>query len=290
MIMILLCYGACAESSDNDWIQDKLNSLVDFFSSNGETDFASNHMVVPVSILKSTYIILDVGSDPEKYIYGAVHIPFTAFMENNSLKPLPAIAAILGDAGISRNDSVAIYGKCLPCGSGPTTATFVYWIMRYAGNENAKIIDGGYGEWIEAGRPTQNAPSLRNKTTFLLNPEFELLTNYSYVAHGEAQLVDARPHRDFVLGTIPGSINIPYDEVIEGDKIRNESSLRSVFSKIDSKKPVVVYTATGVKASAVWFALTSMGYDAKLYTFQDWYNHKGSIQLPEWQNVIETEI
>ena len=290
MIMPLLCYGACAESSDYDWIQDKLNSLIDTFTSNDETDFTSNDIIVPVSSVKSSDIILDVGSDPEKYIYGAVHIPFTALMENNSLKPLPAIAAILGDAGISRNDSVALYGKCLPCGGGPSTATFVYWIMRYAGHENVKLIDGGYEEWVRAGGQTQNMPSLRNKTAFVLNPRSDLLANYSYVARGEAQLVDARPPRDFVLGTIPGSINIPYDEVIEGDKIKNESSLQSVFSKINNKKPVVVYTTTGVKASVVWFALTLMGYDAKLYTFQDWYYHKGLMYLPERQDVIETEI
>jgi thiosulfate/3-mercaptopyruvate sulfurtransferase len=289
-IMLLLGHGACAESSDYGWIQDKFNNLVDKFTSSDDNDFNSNGIIVPASRLKSTDLILDVGSDPEKYIYGAVHVPFTAFMENNSIKPLPAIAAIIGDAGISRNDSVALYGKCLPCGGGPSTATFVYWIMRYAGHENVKLIDGGYEEWVRAGGQTQSVPSLRNKTAFVLHPRSELLANFSYVARGGAQLVDARSSKDFFLGTIPGSMNIPYDNVIEGDKIKNESSLKSIFREVNKNKPVVVYTATGVKASVVWFALTLMGYDAKLYTFQDWYYNKGPIYLPVRQYVIETEI
>ena len=289
-VMLLLGHGACAESSDYSWIQDEFNNLVDKFTSSDDNDFNSNGIIVPASRLKSTDLILDVGSDPEKYIYGAVHIPFTAFMENNSIKSLPAIAAIIGDAGISRNDSVALYGKCLPCGGGPSTATFVYWIMRYAGHENVKLIDGGYEEWVREGGQTQSVPSLRNKTAFVLHPRSELLAEFSYVARGGAQLVDARSSKDFFLGTIPGSMNIPYDNVIEGDKIKNESSLKSIFREVNKNKPVVVYTATGVKASVVWFALTLMGYDAKLYTFQDWYYNKGPIYLPARRNVIETEI
>jgi thiosulfate/3-mercaptopyruvate sulfurtransferase len=215
-----------------------------------------------------------------------VHIPFTLFLENNSIKPLPAIAAIIGDAGISSNDSVVLYGKCLPCGGGPFTAAFVYWIMCYAGNENVKLIDGGIEEWILAGGKTQDAPSLRDKTDFVLHPRTDLLANFSYVSRGGAQLVDVRSSKDFFLGTIPGSVNIPYDEVIEGDKIKNESSLQSVFSKIDKNKPVVVYTATGVKAALVWFALVLMGYDAKLYTFEDWYHNKGPVYSPMLGHVV----
>lgn len=291
IIMLLLCHGACAESSDYSWILGELNSLTDLVAPNHMTDFTSKDMIVPISSLKSSDIILDVGSDPASYIYGAVHIPYTAFfMENYSLKPLPAIATILGDAGISRNDSVALYGKCLPCGGGPSPATFVYWIMRYAGHDDVKLMDGGYEEWVGAGGQTQNAPSLKSRTVFVLNPRYDLMINYSYVARGEAQLVDARPSNQFGLGTIPGSINIPSDEVCERNKIKNESDLQSIFSNLDNKKPVVVYTATGVKASVVWFALTLMGYDAKLYTFQDWNYHKGAIYLPKKQNAIETEI
>jgi thiosulfate/3-mercaptopyruvate sulfurtransferase len=276
MVMVLLGYVACADSyQDLSLTNNSLNE---------------NSILVPISCLKSDDIIVDIGSDPEKYIYGAVHMPFTAFLENNTIKPLPAIAAVIGDAGISRNDSVALYGECLPCGGGPTTATFAYWIMRYAGHEDVKLIDGGYDEWVQAGGKNQDTGSSRKKTAYELHPREDLLANFSYVASGVAQLVDARLARDFLLGTIPGSVNIPYDDVVEGDKIKNESSLQRVFSKVDKNKPVVVYSTTGVKASVVWFALTLMGYDAKLYTFQDWHTNNGRVYLPIKQYIIETEI
>lgn len=277
LFMALLGHGACANNSQE-------------FSSPTGIDLNENGILAPISSIKSADIIIDIGSDPESYIYGAVHMPFTSFMENNTIKPLPAIAAVIGNAGILRNDSVALYGECLPCGGGPSTATFAYWIMRYAGHEDVKLIDGGYEEWVKAGGRTQDAGSSRKKTAYELHPREDLLANFSYVASGVAQLVDARLTRDFFLGTIPGSINIPYDDVVEGDKIKNESSLLRVFSKVDKNKPVVVYTTTGVKASVVWFALTFMGYDAKLYTFQDYYNNNGRVYLPIKQYIIETEI
>jgi thiosulfate/3-mercaptopyruvate sulfurtransferase len=33
---------------------------------------------------------------------------------------------------------------------------------------------------------------------------------------------------------------------------------------------VVVYTNTGVKASMIWLPLCLLGYDAKVYAWQDW--------------------
>ena len=38
-------------------------------------------------------------------------------------KSAAEIATILGEAGISPEDTVVIYGECLPCGGGPSVAT-----------------------------------------------------------------------------------------------------------------------------------------------------------------------
>ncbi|MDM7912692.1 MAG: rhodanese-like domain-containing protein [Methanotrichaceae archaeon] len=246
----------------------------------------TDDMVVPVSMVEASDVILDVGSEPEEYILGAVHIPYTDFMENNSIKPLPAIADLLGSAGISQDDSVLLYGECLPCGGGPSTATFVYWIMRYAGHDRVGIIDGGLEGWKMAGRPTQSAPSVREATNYALDPRQDLLASSSYVRGGEAQLIDARQYKDYLTGTIPGAINIPYDSVIDGERLKERSALAGVFSSLSTKRPVVVFTTTGVKASVVWFALTLLGYDARLYTYKDWYDQGGPIYLPETKTTV----
>ncbi|HQE97048.1 MAG TPA: rhodanese-like domain-containing protein, partial [Methanothrix sp.] len=86
-----------------------------------------------------------------------------------------------------------------------------------------------------------------------------------------AQIVDARSIVDFGISSIPGAINIPYESVIRGNRLRDESTLERVFAILDRDRPVVVYTNTGIQASLVWFALELLGYDARLYSYENYY-------------------
>ena len=87
---------------------------------------------------------------------------------------------------------------------------------------------------------------------------------------GSAQIIDARTLQEFGAGSIPGSINIPYESVISNSRIKDETKLARVFSILNKNQPVVVYTNTGIKGSVVWFALELLGYDAKLYSYMDY--------------------
>lgn len=82
--------------------------------------------------------------------------------------------------------------------------------------------------------------------------------------------MDARTAQEFGTSNIPGSLNIPYDSVLSGGRIKDEAALKKLFSGLKKDRTVVAYTNTGVKASMIWFALEMLGYDAKLYTWQDW--------------------
>lgn len=102
---------------------------------------------------------------------------------------------------------------------------------------------------------------------------YPLFATYDEVKSGQAQIIDARTTEEFSAGAIPGAINIPYDLVLIGDRIIDDASLSALFADLDKNRPVVVYTSTGVKASPVCFALQVLGYDARLYTYQDWLEH-----------------
>jgi thiosulfate/3-mercaptopyruvate sulfurtransferase len=98
----------------------------------------------------------------------------------------------------------------------------------------------------------------------------DLYASYDYVMSGRAQIVDARSGEEFEYGSIPGAINIPYEEVLDGKKIRENDQLKELFRSLTVDKPVVVFTTTGTKASVTWFSLTMLGYDARMYTYRDW--------------------
>lgn len=228
-------------------------------------------MAAPLSNISQYDVILDVSDGVSKFIPGAEHIDYLDFQNNSTLRPASELAKILGNAGISHNNSVLIYGECKPCGGGPAVSTYAYWIMRYLGHDPAKIrvLDGGIVNWAKAGHPLVNETHTGPKANYSFLQSNGLLATYDEVKSGGFQLVDARSLQEFGAESKPGSINIPYDSVMTNGRIKDEAKLKVLFSGIRKDKPVVVYTTTGVKASLVWFALEIMGYDARLSTWQE---------------------
>jgi len=232
-------------------------------------------MLSPLSNVSSSDILLDISPDSAEYIDGAVHIPYTELLvTGGSPASISKISEILGDAGISRNDSIIIYGECLPCGGGPSASTYVYWLLKYLGHDDVRVLDGGIKDWAMAGLPTEAFPKTRPKVNYTPALRPDLLASYDYVKNSKAQIIDARTIQEYNDGSITGSLNIPYDEVLDNGRILGEAALNDLFQELRKDKPVVVYTSNGVKASMVWFALDAMGYDARLYTWQDWLKHQ----------------
>ena len=307
LAMAVLCISAGAECTActfvDNWIKGAIDGLFSgssqgdsekAFSANlGDLELKSaisgssnqngalgNVMLINASGVDRNDIILDASEHPKSYIPGAIHISYLDFIDDNntpSLKASPELARILGEAGISQSDSVVVYGECLPCGGGPSTSTYVYWMLRYIGHERVKVLDGGIDAWTKAGLPVQNSSSVRPAVTYSPNLRPELYATYDYVKSGAAQIVDARSVPEFESGSIPGAINIPYDDLLDGKMLKERAGIEDAFRRnLTSDKPVVVYTTTGTKASMVWFGLTMTGYDARLYTWRDWIKNNST--------------
>jgi thiosulfate/3-mercaptopyruvate sulfurtransferase len=228
-------------------------------------------MLKPISAVSRSDVLLDISQDAKNHMTGSVVIPYTSFISSAGiLKSVPEISKILGDAGISSNDKLVIYGECMPCGGGPAPATYIYFMMKCLGHENVKVLDGNTEDWAASGLSTTNESTVRPIANYSSKFTPEFIASYEYVKSDNAQIVDARPFQEFNASSIPGAINIPYDNVLENRTIKSEAALKDVFAGLNRSRPVVVFTATGIKASVVWFALKLMGYEAKLYSWQDW--------------------
>jgi thiosulfate/3-mercaptopyruvate sulfurtransferase len=231
-------------------------------------------LLVPIENVSATDILLDISENATEHIQGSIAIPYTKFMDNGSLLSVAEISTMLGDAGISRTDPVVVYGECMPCGGGPAPATYVYWMLKSMGQENLRVLDGTVKDWAAAGKPVAKETAIRPSKNYTAQFTPDLIASYDYVKSGSAQIIDARTQQEFGNGTIPGSMNIPYESVITGNsRIKNETQLAKVFSWLNKNQPVVVYTDTGIKGSVEWFALELLGYDAKLYSYADYYQN-----------------
>ena len=216
-------------------------------------------------------ILLDVSENSSLHIEGSIYIPYMEFfLQPGILKQADEVASILGEAGISREDSVVIYGECLPCGGGPSVATYVYWMMKSLGHENAIVLDGTAEDWATAGGATSGSAEVLPRKEYIPLVNSNHTATFDLVKSGQVQIIDARTPPEFAMGTIPGSVSMPYESVLADKKITGEDRLDMVFMVLNKNQPVVVFTNTGMKGSVVWFALEMMGYDARLYSYQDW--------------------
>ena len=232
-------------------------------------------MIAPLEEAASGTIYLDISENSTEHIPGSIVIPYTQFLNDTAVLSADELAALLGKAGISREDAVIVYGECMPCGGGPAPATFIYWILRSLGHDNVKVLDGMVEDWAAAGLPTSTDAGILPAKAFVPRVSSNFSAEYSYVESGQAQIVDARSIGEFATSSIPGAINIPYESVISGNRLRDESRLERIFGILDKEQPVVVFTNTGLKASVVWYALELLGYDARLYSYENyWINQK----------------
>ncbi len=214
--------------------------------------------------------IVDVSnqrSDGVGHIKGTIHLPWNSFLsDDGNLRPVPEVAAVLGAAGISKEDALIVYSDTF--GSGE--AAFLFWLLRYLGHDNVKALDGGLKDWNLASLPLDMKQNVRSPTNYTPSIRPDLLASYDYVNSGKAQLVDARPFLDFGKGKIRDAFFINPDQVLQNGKVKAGAELNDTFAKLDRERPVVVYSSDYRSASLVWYALQLMGFDSRLYTWQDW--------------------
>jgi thiosulfate/3-mercaptopyruvate sulfurtransferase len=63
-------------------------------------------------------------------------------------------------------------------------------------------------------------------------------------------------------------------KALENGKIKNKDALTNLFSGLAKDKSVIVYSSDYNRASLLLYTLQLMGYEAKIYTWQDWAAHQ----------------
>ena len=232
--------------------------------------FPAPAMLKSLDAISEKDVVLDVSnrhSPGQAHIRGSVNIPAKSFFyENGTLRNVTDLAAILGGAGISQEDAVMVYSDSFASGE----ATAVLFMLRYLGQENARALDGGLDNWIAASLPMETKENLRSPASYATRPRAELLADYDFVKSGQAQMVDARSFQDFGKASIGNATLINPENVLEEGRLKSGTGLKDTFARLNASRTVVVYSDDIYGASVVWFALQLMGFDARIYTWQDW--------------------
>ena len=159
---------------------------------------------------------------------------------------------------------------------GLFAAARVWWTLRAFGAEDVAILDVGLPQWRREGRPIESGDAHPRPRSFTprLNRAFvaSLDDVRRTLAAGSAQVVDARPADRFEgrapeprpgvrSGHIPGSLNLPFVEIVEHGRLKRGAALNQAFAArgLDLSKPVVTTCGSGVTAAVLALAVEEAG-------------------------------
>jgi thiosulfate/3-mercaptopyruvate sulfurtransferase len=269
-----------------------------------DTQWAEEH-------LKDTKVrIAEVDYD-SKANYELGHIPGAVLFDwkNDINDPLTrnvlskeSCQKLLQNAGIDNDTTLLLYGDF-----NNWFAAFAFWVLKYYGYKDVRLINGGRKKWLQEDRAlTKDVPNY-SKGNFAANePDSNIRVFLDEVKRSVSapalKMVDVRSPKEFtgeILappeyptehaqrgGHIPGAVNIPWAQAVNDSDgtFKTTDELKQLYESkgITPDKEIIAYCRIGERSSHTWFVLKY------LLGYPKVKNYDGS--WTEWGNMIANPI
>lgn len=192
-------------------------------------------------------------------MYQQGHIPGAAFFNHEEfsdpgkayeymLLPNDKLVTQIGDIGISDNTEVIVYA----CGMLPYAAR-AWWVLRYAGHNNVRVLNGGLSAWKNAGGTVEQESHQYEPTVF--HPQFspEMFVNKEEVMEAlkdsDASIVDVLPPESYEGAHITGSTCLSAMDLMQGlDYFLSNDKLALRLQEKAGYKRIITYCGGGIAA------------------------------------------
>jgi thiosulfate/3-mercaptopyruvate sulfurtransferase len=257
-----------------------------------ETDWLAEHVGDP------NIRIIEVDEDTTAFegghIPGAVGWNWSTDLHhptNRDYVDQEGLSALLRKAGVGPDTTVILYG-----GNNNWFASYAYWLLRYLGFGNVKLLNGGRKKWELEGRDLSKEVSVYPETDLRITEPVagdlralrdDVLSRVR--EEGAAVFVDVRAPEEYrgeklapdhlpqeqaqVPGHIPGALNIPWGKAANDDgTFKSTDELRSLYEGegVTEGSEVIAYCRIGERSSHTWFVLH------ELLGWEDVKNYDGS--------------
>jgi thiosulfate/3-mercaptopyruvate sulfurtransferase len=225
------------------------------------------------------------------HIPGAVWVDVPAWSKAFAAGPdKEAWVKLLGACGLDAAAPVVVYGDDV------REAARVWWILRYWGFKDARLLNGGWAAWASANSAaSREAPAVKPTEPKLTANADRLATKDQVIdmlKGKDPQIVDTRSEKEFCGeqkqakrgGAIPGAKHLEWSDLLAKDgRFKSADELRKLFKEHDVslKGPAVTYCQSGGRASVMAFALELMGAKDVRNYYRSWN---------EWGNDPDTPI
>lgn len=257
-----------------------------------------------LKVVDGSWYLPTEGRDPAAE-FEAAHIPGAVFFDIDKIAdPGSALPHMLpksdmfdewmGAMGLSNDDRIVVYD-----GPGLFSAPRVWWTFRVFGHDDVQVLAGGLEKWKAEGRPLESGAASPKPAVFHARFRPELARDIGQVRDNielrAEQLIDARsagrfegsepePRAGLRSGHVPGSLNLPYGEVVDSATggLLPADRLRAKFADAGANldRPIVTTCGSGVTASLLALALYELGHDTVAVYDGSWTEWGGRDDTP----------
>jgi thiosulfate/3-mercaptopyruvate sulfurtransferase len=253
--------------------------------------------------------IVVVESDEDVLLYETGHIPGAVKVDWHTELNDPIVrdyvdgegfAALLSGKGISRDDTVVIYGD-----KNNWWAAYALWVFSLFGHDDVRLLDGGRDKWIAEGRPITTDATTRAATDYpVVIRDDSTLRAYKedVLAHLGKPLIDVRSPEEYDgsrttapaypdegalrAGHIPTAKSVPWARAVAEDGgFKPRAELDAIYRDevgLADGDEIVAYCRIGERSSHTWFVLQH------LLGFEGVRNYDGS--WTEWGSAVRVPI
>jgi len=249
------------------------------------TEWLAEHLSAPdLRVVDATWFMKSSGRNARED-YQAAHIPGAVFFDIDDIadtaSPLPHMlpppekfSSKVRRLGLGNGNRIVVYDN-----NGGLAAARVWWMFRVFGHKDVSVLDGGFAKWLAEGRPSEDLPPMPRDRHFMSRVNTFLIRDVEQMKANldsrREQVIDARsagrfagteqePRPTAKTGHIPGSVNLPYGDLLNADKtFRSAPELAARFAQagIDMGKPVTATCGSGVTACILALGLHLLGHE-----------------------------
>lgn len=256
-------------------------------------------LIEPPALAKQAdaFRVLDVRSEEEYakgHVPGAVRVDPETWAKAFAAGQDPAEwAKKIGGLGIGDRARVVLYDDVKS-----KDAARVWWILRYWGVDDARLLNGGWAGWSKAGLPVSKEATRPQPRAFAVaRPEERRRATKAEILDllpkGKTQIIDSRSEAEYHGekklarrgGAIPGALHLEWTKAIDPrtQRFKSPEELTKIFraAGIDPTRPSVTYCQSGGRAAVLAFTLELMGGRDVGNYYRSW---------AEWGNDPDTPV
>jgi thiosulfate/3-mercaptopyruvate sulfurtransferase len=247
---------------------------------------------------------VDTSAYEQGHVENAIGLNWRKDLQQSPVRDLidkAQLEALLSRSGATADTTIAVYGD-----NNNWFAAWFFWLLKYYGHKDARLVNGGRVKWVAEGRPLTNAvPSFAKSDYRAKTPDASIRALRDLVLErvtdGKSKLIDVRSPKEYsgeLLapenlpqegaqrgGHIPTAQSVPWaTAVAEDGRFKNAVELRSVYEGKGVTKGVetIAYCRIGERSAHTWFVLRYLlGHDRVR-------NYDGS--WTEWGSLVGVPI